>query len=205
MGVLQTNKDNKVIFLYTNNTEEQFTFVKKANDRGYDVLHLDGPLAPHWIAKMEQSFENIAFARVDADTLDKLIQKTDEIPSKLSKEEEEKLKPVFEGAINKEKYHIQFESMSEDDAPIIITQPEFIRRMMEQQKMGGAGFFGAFPENYNMVVNANHPKIGSLLSKSEEEQGQTVKQLTDLALLSQGMLKGEALNEFIERNIEQIA
>lgn len=205
VGVLQTNKDNKVIFLYTNDPEEQFTFVKKANDRGYDVLHLDGPLAPHWIAKMEQSFENIAFARVDADTLDKLIQKTDEIPSKLSKEEEEKLKPVFEGAINKEKYHIQFESMSEDDAPIIITQPEFIRRMMEQQKMGGAGFFGAFPENYNMVVNANHPKIGSLLSKSEDEQGQTVKQLTDLALLSQGMLKGEALNEFIERNIEQIA
>jgi molecular chaperone HtpG len=205
VGVLQTNKDNKVIFLYTNDPEEQFTFVKKANDRGYDVLHLDGPLAPHWIAKMEQSFENIAFARVDADTLDKLIQKTDEIPSKLSKEEEEKLKPVFEGAINKEKYHIQFESMSEDDAPIIITQPEFIRRMMEQQKMGGAGFFGAFPENYNMVVNANHPKIGSLLSKSDEEQGQTVKQLTDLALLSQGMLKGEALNEFIERNIEQIA
>ncbi|MEN9999295.1 MAG: hypothetical protein RI922_2285 [Bacteroidota bacterium] len=205
VGVLQTNKDNKVIFLYTNDPEEQFTFVKKANDRGYDVLHLDGPLAPHWIAKMEQSFENIAFARVDADTLDKLIQKTDEIPSKLSKEEEEKLKPVFEGVINKEKYHIQFESMSEDDAPIIITQPEFIRRMMEQQKMGGAGFFGAFPENYNMVVNANHPKIGSLLSKSDEEQGQTVKQLTDLALLSQGMLKGEALNEFIERNIEQIA
>lgn len=205
VSVLQTNKDNKVVFLYTNDPEEQFTFVKKANDRGYDVLHLDGPLAPHWIAKMEQSFESIAFARVDADTLDKLIQKTDEIPSKLSKEEEEKLKPVFEGAINKEKYHIQFESMSEDDAPIIITQPEFIRRMMEQQKMGGAGFFGAFPENYNMVVNANHPKIGGLLSKSEEEQGQTVKQLTDLALLSQGMLKGEALNEFIERNIEQIA
>lgn len=205
VSALQTNKDNKVVFLYTNDPEEQFTFVKKANDRGYDVLHLDGPLAPHWIAKMEQSFENIAFARVDADTLDKLIQKTDEIPSKLSKEEEEKLKPVFEGAINKEKYHIQFESMSEDDAPIIITQPEFIRRMMEQQKMGGAGFFGAFPENYNMVVNANHPKIGSLLSKSDEEQGQTVKQLTDLALLSQGMLKGEALNEFIERNIEQIA
>jgi molecular chaperone HtpG len=95
--------------------------------------------------------------------------------------------------------------MSEDDAPIISTQHEFIRRMMEQQKMGGAGFFGAFPENYNMVVNANHSKIGSLLLKSEEEQGQTVKQLTDLALLSQGMLKGEALNEFIERNIEQIA
>lgn len=205
VSALQTNKDSKTIFLYTNDAEEQFSFVKKANDRGYDVLHLDGPLAPHWIAKMEQSFENIAFARVDADTLDKLIQKTDEIPSKLSKEDEEKLKPVFESNVNKEKFIIQFESMSEDDAPIIITQPEFIRRMMEQQKMGGAGFFGAFPETYNMVINANHPIIGSMLTKSDEEQKFTVKQLTDLAMLSQGMLKGEALNTFIERNIEQIA
>lgn len=202
---LQTNKDGKTIFLYTNNSEEQFSFVKKANDRGYDVLQLDGPLTPHWIAQMEQLFENVGFARVDSDTLDKLIQKTDEIPSKLSKEEEETLKPVFEAAVNKDKYIVQFESMSEDDAPIIITQPEFIRRMMEQQKMGGAGFFGAFPETYNLVVNANHPKIGSILSKDEDSQKATVKQLTDLAMLSQGMLKGEALNAFIERNIDQIA
>ena len=204
VAALQTNKDGKTIFLYTNNSEEQFSFVKKANDRGYDVLQLEGPLTPHWIAQMEQLFENIGFARVDADTLDKLIQKTDEIPSKLSKEEEEKLKPVFEAAVNKEKYIVHFESMSEDDAPIIITQPEFIRRMMEQQKMGGAGFFGAFPETYNLVVNANHSKIGSILSKSEEDQKSTVKQLTDLAMLAQGMLKGEALNAFIERNIDQI-
>jgi molecular chaperone HtpG len=205
VAALQTNKDGKTIFLYTNNSEEQFSFVKKANDRGYDVLQLEGPLTPHWIAQMEQLFENIGFARVDADTLDKLIQKTDEIPSKLSKEEEEKLKPVFEAAVNKEKYIVHFESMSEDDAPIIITQPEFIRRMMEQQKMGGAGFFGAFPETYNLVVNANHAKIGSILTKSEEGQKSTVKQLTDLAMLAQGMLKGEALNAFIERNIDQIA
>jgi molecular chaperone HtpG len=191
--------------LYTNDPEEQFSFVKKAKDRGYDVLHLDGPLAPHWIAKMEQSMENITFARVDSDTLDKLIQKSDEIPSKLSKEEEEKLKPVFEASVNKEKFTVQFESMSEDDAPIIITQPEFIRRMMEQQKMGGGGFMGAFPEMYNLVVNANHPKVTSVISKNEEEQKATVKQLTDLAMLAQGMLKGEALNAFIERNIEQIA
>lgn len=202
---LQTNKDGKTIFLYTNSSEDQFSFVKKANDRGYDVLQLDGPLTPHWIAQMEQLFENIGFARVDSDTLDKLIQKSEEIPSKLSKEEEEKLKPVFEATVNKDKFIVQFESMSEDDAPIIITQPEFIRRMMEQQKMGGAGFFGAFPETYNLVVNANHPKIGSILSKDEDGQKATIKQLTDLAMLSQGMLKGEALNAFIERNIDQIA
>ena len=205
LAPVQTNKDGKTVFLYTNNPDEQYSFVKKANDRGYDVLHLDGPLTPHWIAKMEQSFENIQFARVDADSLDKLIQKTEELPSKLSKEQEESLQPVFESVVNKEKYQVKFESMSEDEAPIIITQPEFIRRMMEQQKMGGAGFFGAFPETYNMVVNANHPKIGALLEKSDEDRKGTVKQLTDLALLAQGMLKGEALNDFIERNIEQIA
>jgi molecular chaperone HtpG len=196
---LQTNKDGKVVFLYTNNPEEQYSFIKKANDRGYEVLHIDGPLAPHWISLMEQSFENCSFARVDADTLDKLIQKTDEIPSKLSKEDEEKLQPVFEKVLSKNKFKVQFESMSADDAPIIITQPEFIRRMMEQQKIGGAGFMGAFPEMYTVAVNGNHAKIGSLLQKEEAAQVEFVKQLTDLALLSQGMLKGAALNEFIER------
>ena len=203
---LQTDKDNKVVCLYTNNPEEQFSFVKKAKERGYDVLHIDGPLAPHWIAKLEQTMENISFARVDADTLDKLIKKSEEIPSKLSKEDEETLKPVFTNSVNNEKYTVQFESMSETDAPIIITQPEFIRRMMEQQKLGGGGgFYGAFPEMYTMVINANHPKVSNLLAKSEEERAAVAKQLTDLALLAQGMLKGEALNSFIERNIEHIS
>ncbi len=202
---LQTNKDGKRIFLYTNDKENQYSFVKKAKDRGYDVLELVGPLTPHWIAKIEQSFDNIAFSRVDSDPLDKLIQKSEEIPSKLSKEDEEKLKPVFESFLNKEKFSIQFESMSEDEAPIIITQPEFIRRMMEQQKMGGGGFYGAFPEMYNLVINANHPKISGILSKKDKAQKETVKQLSDLAMLAQGMLKGEALNAFIERNIEQIS
>lgn len=206
VAALQTDKDNKVVFLYTSDADEQYSFVKKAKDRGYDVLVLSGPLAPHWIGKLEQTFENVSFARVDADTLDKLIKKTDEIPSKLSKEDEEKLKPVFESSVNKDKFSVQFESMSEEDAPIIITQPEFIRRMMEQQKLGGGGgFYGAFPEMYNLVVNANHPKVHLLLSKDEESQKVGAKQLADLALLAQGMLKGEALNSFIERNIEQLA
>ena len=100
---------------------------------------------------------------------------------------------------------VQFESMSEDEAPIIVTQPEFMRRMMEQQRVGGGGMYGAFPEMHHVVVNANHPKIGSLLEKKDKDQKAMVKQLTDLALLGQGMLKGEALNSFIERNIEQIA
>ncbi|MGV3630342.1 MAG: molecular chaperone HtpG [Bacteroidota bacterium] len=202
---LQTDKDGKTVFLYTNDPENQFRFVKAAKDRGYDVLELDGPLVPHWISKMEQEVENISFARVDADTLDKLIRKTDEVPSKLSKEEEENLKPVFEAAVTKDKFTIQFESMSESDAPIIITQPEFIRRMMEQQKMGGGGFYGAFPEMYSLVVNSNHPKVGALVQLSDEhERSEKAKQLTDLALLAQGLLKGEALNQFIERSIELV-
>lgn len=202
---LQTDKDNKLVVLYTSNPEEQFSFVKKAKDRGYDVLQLDGPLAAHWISKMEQSLENVSFVRVDSDSLDKLIKKTDEIPSKLSKEDEEKLKPVFESNVVKEKFTVQFESMSDSEAPIIITQPEFIRRMMEQQRMGGGGFYGAFPEMYNLTVNSNHPVVGSLLQKNDDEQQAVTKQLVDLALLAQGMLKGEALDQFIQRNIEHIA
>ncbi|MFT6244631.1 MAG: molecular chaperone HtpG [Salibacteraceae bacterium] len=202
---LQTNKDGKIVMLYTNDPQEQFGFVKKANDRGYDVLHLDGPLAPHWIAKLEQSNDNIMFVRVDSDPLDKLIQKDEEIPSRLSKEDEDKLKPLFEEVVNKEKYSVQFESMNSEDAPVIITQPEFIRRMMEQQKMGGGGFMGAFPDMRNMVVNANHEKVSDILNtKTKKSQERKIKQLTDIALLSQGLLKGEELNEFIERSIELI-
>ena len=202
---LQTDKDNKTVFLYTSDREDQFRFVKAAKDRSYDVLELNGPLVPHWISKMEQEGENISFARVDADTLDKLIKKSDEIPSKLSKEEEEKLKSLFESTVTKEKFKVEFESMSETEAPIIITQPEFIRRMMEQQKMGGGGFYGAFPEMYSLVVNSNHPKVGELAHIDDESQREEkAKQLTDLALLSQGLLKGEALNRFIERSIELV-
>ena len=202
---IQTNKDDKVVMLYTNSIEEQYGFIQKAKDRGYDVLHIDGPLAPHWIANAEQAIENLMFARVDSDSLDKLIQKEEEIPSKLSKEDEEVLKPIFESVVNGEKYKVQFESMSAEDAPIIITQPEFIRRMMEQQKMGGAGFFGAFPDTFNVLVNSNHAKIGDVLSaKTVKTKTKKVKQLTDIALLSQGMLKGEELNKFIERSIELV-
>ena len=201
---IQTDKDDKVVFLYTPDAEEQFSLVKKATERGYEVLVLNSPLASHWISKMEQSFEKVSFARVDADSLDNLIKKTEEIPSKLSKDDEEKVKGVFEGVVNKEKFTVQIQSMSSDEAPIIVTQPEFIRRMMEQQKMGGGGFFGAFPETYNLVVNANHETISSILAKDEAGQQESAKYLADLALLSQGMLKGEALDSFIEHSLKNL-
>ncbi len=206
VATLQTDKDDKVVILYSNAPEEQYGFVQNAKGRGYDVLHVDGPLAPHWISKMEQANENVSFVRVDADTLDKLIQKDEEIPSKLSQEEEAELKPLFEEVLDKQKFNVNFESMDSNDAPIIITQPEFIRRMKEQQAMGGGGgFYGAFPETYNVVVNANHEKISDVLNtKTKKSKDRKVKQLTDIALLSQGMLKGEALNAFIQRSIELV-
>jgi molecular chaperone HtpG len=204
-ATLQTDKNDKVVMLYSSSPEEQFGFVKKAKDRGYDVLHIDGPLAPHWIAKLEQTYENVTFSRVDADTLDKLIAKDEEIPSKLSKEDEEKLKPLFEKVVDKEKFTVQFESMNADDAPIIITQPEFIRRMMEQQKMGGGGLYGAFPDMHNLMINSNHSKITEILGvKTAKSKQRKVRQLTDIALLSQGLLKGEELNKFIQRSIDLV-
>lgn len=202
---LQTDKDGKTVFLYTNNKDEQFSFVQAAKDRGYEVLELDGPLVSHWVSNIESKFENVSFARVDADTLDKLIAKGDEMPSKLSKEDEEALKPVFEGVVDSEKFKVQFESMSETDAPVVLTQPEFIRRMMEQQKYGGAGFMGAFPETYNMVINSNHPKISDILGEADSSiKENKAKQLADLALLAQGLLKGEKLNDFVKRSVELI-
>lgn len=205
LAPLQTNKDGKIVALYTHSLEEHFSFVKQAKDRGFQVAIIDGPLAPHWISKVEQSVENLTFSRVDADTLDQLIQKEGELPAKLTEEQQTTLKPLFEAVVNAQKFKVEFKSMAATDAPIIITQPEFIRRMMEQQRTGGGGFFGAFPETFNLVINANHNKVEGLLQISDEAEKTTkVKQLTDLALLSQGMLKGEELTNFIERSIDFI-
>jgi len=200
----QTDKDGRSVILYVNSVDAHHQFVQSAKDRGYDVIILDSPLTPHYISKLESKFEKVSFARVDSDTLDNLIKKDDEAPSKLSDKEKEALKPIFEEVVNKEKFTIQFENMSETEAPIVITQPEFMRRMMEQQKMGGGGMsmFGGFPEMYNLVVNTNHPVIGSILKKQKENKQKLAKQLTDLAMLSQGMLKGEEMTKFIARSIE---
>jgi molecular chaperone HtpG len=144
---------------------------------------------------------------LDADTLDKLIAKEDSLPSKLSKDEEEKVKPVFETSADKAKFTVTFESLSEKDKPVIITQSEFMRRMKEQQAMGGGGMFmmGAFPEMYNLVVNSNHPLITKILKEENTDKQQSLaKQAVDLALLSNGMLKGSELTKFINRSLELI-
>ncbi len=201
----QTDKEDKLVILYANSQDAHHQFISNAKERGYDVLVMDSPLTPHFIAKLESKLEKVTFARVDSDTLDNLIKKDVELPSKLSDEEKEKLKPIFEGVVNKEKFTIQFESMSETEAPVIITQPEFMRRMQEQQRMGGGNMFGgAFPEMFNFVVNVNHPVVGALLRKKGDNKAKVAKQLSDLAMLSQGMLRGEDLSKFINRSVELI-
>ncbi|MDG1913458.1 MAG: molecular chaperone HtpG [Crocinitomix sp.] len=203
---IQTDKDGKLVVLYANNKDAHHQFITAAEERGYDVLLMDSPLTPHYISQLESKLENVTFARVDADTLDNLIKQDIEIPSKLSEEEKEKLKPIFEEVVNKEKFTVQFENMSETEAPIVITQPEFMRRMQEQQRMGGGGMnmFGSFPEMYNLTVNTNHPTVGSILKKQKGNKQKVAKQLTDLAMLSQGMLTGADLTTFINRSVELI-
>lgn len=202
---LQTDKNDNVVHLYTDNAEAQFTFIQAAKDRGYDVLDLSSPLAAHWISKMEQKLDKTSYARVDADTLDQLIDKDEEKISKRNDDEKESLKKAFSANLDTQKFQIQVADLNESEAPVMITQAEFIRRMQEQQKMGGGGFYGAFPETYNLVVNANHPVMDKIMdAKTDKKKEALAVQLKDLALLSQGMLKGEALSKFVNRSIEII-
>ncbi|HKL02845.1 MAG TPA: hypothetical protein VJ911_04185, partial [Cryomorphaceae bacterium] len=198
-------KDNKTIGLYANDEKEQHSFIETAKNRDYDVVIMDSPLTSHLVSKLEQKAENLSFARVDADTMDKLIQKEDSLPSKLSDEEQESLKPLVEGSVEKEKFTVQFEAMSEKDQPMIITQAEFMRRMKEQQATGGGNMFGAMPEMYNLVVNSNHELIGEIAKEKDEgKKKDLIAQAVDLAMLSQNMLKGEAMSKFIKRSVSLI-
>jgi molecular chaperone HtpG len=205
---LQTDKNKKLVYLYANNTDEQYTYIKAAKDKGYDVLLMDGILDNHFIQTLEHKFTDVKFARIDSDTIEKLIEKDEVIPSKLSKEETDKLKTLVEAIVDKSKFTVQTESLEQNAQPFTITQNEFMRRMKEMAEMGGGGmasFYGEMSENYNLVVNVNHPVIGQILNENDtEKQTQTLSQLKDLALLGQGLLKGEALDNFISRSIEII-
>lgn len=203
---LQTDKDNRLIYLYASNKEEQFSYIKTAADQGYDVLMMEGPLASHLVQKLETKLTSASFARVDADVIHKLIKKADEQISKLSKDQEEALRPTFEKvAGGEEKFSVVFEPLSETDKPVVITQTEFMRRMKEQEALSGQSMWGNLPMMYNLVVNSNHPVIGKIVNESDEaKKEKLVTQLTDLALLSNGMLKGEKLEQFIARNVESL-
>ncbi len=204
--VAQTDKDNRVIYLYTTNIEEQHSFIETAKERGYDVIVFDSPIDSHYINQLEQKLGNTSFVRVDADVIDKIIKKEESQPSKLTEEEQNTLKPIVEETVPKEKFTVVFESLSEKDAPMLITKPEFMRRMKDMSAMGGGmAFYGSMPEMHNLVVNSNHPLISKILNEKDlDKKKQLTKQTADLAMLSQGLLKGEELTKFIKRSVDLI-
>lgn len=203
---LQTDKDKNVIYLYATDATEQHAYIAKAKEKGYDVLVMDSPLNSHFLNLLEQKGDKSRFVRVDADVVEKLIAHEDSIPSKMSKEEQDKLKPIIEGELDTKKFTVMMESLESSDQPMTITQNEFMRRYKEMSETsGGMNFYGDMPESYNLVVNTNHPLIEQILNDTDEaHQKQLVHQLTDLALLSNGLLKGEALTNFIQRSVDII-
>jgi len=203
----QTDKNDKLVVLYASDTEAQHSYIEAAKAKGYEVLLMDSPIISHLVQKLESSNENLTFARVDADHLDKLIQKEDSQISKLSEEETEKLKTQLEEVIGEQGLVLQLEPMDSKEAPFIITEPEFMRRMKEMQQTGGGGMFGMgqMPEMYNLVINTNHELVNEILNtRTAKKRERLINQSLDLARLSKGLLKGEALTEFITRSYGMI-
>ena len=206
---MQTDKDGNFVILYATNADEQHSYIQSAKDKGYEVLLLDSPIVPHLIQKLETSKDKISFARVDADHVNNLIKKEDTPISKLNEEEKESLKKNIEEAVNDTKFSVQVEDLESTEAPFMITQPEFMRRMKDMQATGGGGgMFGmsGFPEMYNLVVNSNSELAAEILkNENAEEKNTKIKYALDLAKLSQNLLKGKDLTEFIQRSYQQLS
>ena len=204
----QTDKDGNLVILYATNEHDQHSYVQAAQDKGYEVLLLDSPIVPHLIQKLESSKEKIQFVRVDADHINNLIKKDEPVISKLNDTEKETLKKSVEDGIADSKFTVQLEDLESTDAPFIITQPEFMRRMKDMQATGGGGMFGMgnFPEMYNLVVNTNSELAGKILAtESSEEKSSQIRQALDLAKLSQNLLKGKELTDFIQRSYQDLS
>jgi len=199
----QTDKNDMQVWLYTTDEKKQDAFIQSARKRSYDVLTFNSVIDSHFINALEQKVEKIQVKRVDADTLDKLIEKDVTLESILSTEESDKAKKLFEEVVNSKTGNVQIEAMPVDELPVVITFPEFMRRMTDMQASSGQpSMFGNMPLMYTISVNANHPLIGRILqTENEEEQKTLAKQVYDLALLSQGLLVGSDLTQFIQRTV----
>lgn len=204
----QTDKDGNHVILYASNKEAQHSYIQDATAKGYEVVVLDSPIVSHLMQKLETSGESkVQFTRVDSDFIDNLIKKDEAVISKLTDEEKETLKPVIEGVIASQTYTVQLESMDSSSSPFLITVPEFMRRMKEMQASGGGGGMmgmGNLPEMYNLVVNTNHPLVSEILNADEDKKKGLITQAFDLAKLSQNLLHGEELTNFIKRSYELI-
>ncbi|MDD2412199.1 MAG: molecular chaperone HtpG, partial [Bacteroidales bacterium] len=203
--VLQKDKDETLVYLYSNDIDAQDSYIKNAKDRGYDILLMDGILDNHFINHIESKLEKTRFSRVDSDIIDKLIEKGEDLPSKLSEDDIKKAKEVFGKQIDEKLFQVTSENMSETDMPVVITQTEFMRRWKDMQSMSGQKSFMPEMDNYNLVVNTNHPLVEMIVNEADEErQSKLTKQIVDLALLSQNILKGKSLTEFVQRSIDLI-
>ena len=203
----QTNKDGKMIVLYTSNKDEQHAYIDAAKNKEYNVVEMASPLTAHLLQQLEMKLESVTFTRVDSDTVDKLIQKEEVEKHNLSENQEKELIEIIESVVEKEKYSVQLENLNEKDSPMLITQSEFMRRMKEQSAVGGGGMMGMgnMPDMFNLVVNANHPLISKILIESDSgKKAMLAKQAADLAKLSQGLLVGSELTDFVKRSVELI-
>ena len=208
----QTDKDKNIVVLYASDKKEQHSYIEAAKNKGYEVLLLDSPIISHLIQKLEGDNSELSdkknpvkFVRVDSDTVENLIKKDENTTSKLSDDEQEKLKTIIEDVVPGEKYTVQLEAMDSNSNPFTITQPEFMRRMKEMQQSGGGGMMGMsnFPEIYNLVVNTNNDWMSKIL-KAKGKQSDYINQALDLAKLSQNLLKGEELTNFIKRSLDMM-
>ena len=209
----QTNKDKMLVYLYATDKDDQYTNIENAKAKGYNVLMMDGILDPHFISAYEQKEgekgddSRAMFARVDSNTIDKLIVKDDtEAASGLDDKQKETLKAAFEKVIDKVKFNVEFSNEGAEAAPVEVTQNEWMRRMKEMEQMGGGpmSFYGSMPDSYTLMLNTNSPVITGLLDKDEAAQEATIRQIYDLALLSKNLLKGKDLSEFVKRNMEKL-
>lgn len=203
----QTDKEGKLIYLYATQPEEQHLYIEAARNKGYDIVWMDGVIDSHFVNFLESKLEKSSFVRVDADTIDKLIQKDEEIPSKLSEEQQNSLKGIAENLLDKQHYQISVASLNETETPVMVTRPEFMRRMKEMSAMGGGyGFMGEMPDSYQVIINGNHPLIQRIVSEQNPDSQKNMLQHTlDLGLLAQGLLKGESLSRFMKRSIDLLA
>ena len=211
----QTDKDGKVVFLYATDVDAQYSFIEAAKNKGYDVLLMDCQLDSHFVQLLESKIENARFARVDSDTVDNLIPKEDKSKPELTDEQKEEISVIFKAALPEgNEYYVQAENLGAEAAPILITQSEFMRRYREMSAMGGGmNFYGEMPQMYNIIVNMENPLVGKILAAAESHRddlatfagsSDMLKQITDLALLANGMLKGKDLSDFIARSAKVV-
>ena len=201
----QTDKDEKVVAIYANDREGQDPYIQAAKRKGYDVLDVDNVIDNHFLAFLESKLEKISFVRVDADTADRIINKDEKRESVLDQKDQDKIRDLFTAVIDHAKVQVQLEAMGPDDSAVTIIKPEMMRRMRDMAAFNGMSFLAEQPEYYNVVVNSNHAVAGKLLRTRGDNRTRMARQLYDLALLAQGMLRGSRLTDFVNRSVDLMA